>query len=153
LRKRSWGDVDALKDKAAIKSVKAKVRDVASAIFSDTPVQFAYLYGSFAKETNHPFSDLDVAIYIDGLNLKSSLDLELTLSLSMDQSLEHIVPSEVRIINYLPLTLQGDIITSGILIFSQNEEKRIEFETRVRMTYFDFLPVIRNYELVYFGDK
>ena len=132
-------------------ALKHKVLKLASRLFADTPVQFAYLYGSVAKDIAGPFSDLDVAIYVEGLDRKKSLDLELSLSLTLDNLLDNTIESEIRIINYLPLAVQGDIITTGILIYCQNEAKRVDFETNLRMAYFDFLPVIRRYRHVYFG--
>ena len=130
-----------------------QIREAANKIFTDTPVQFAYLYGSVAKDVSGPFSDLDIAIYVEKLDRRHSLDLELSLSLAMDELLDNVIQSETRIINHLPLTVQGDIITSGMLIYSNNESKRIDFETCIRMAYFDFFPVIRNYRRGYFGIK
>ena len=131
--------------------LKHKVLAIAPELFSDTPVQFAYLYGSVAKETTSPFSDLDVAIFVEGLDRKNSLDLELSLSLDMDNLLGHIIESEIRIINYLPLIVQGDIVTTGILIYCRNDNKRVDFESNLRMAYFDFLPVIRHYRSLSLG--
>lgn len=134
-------------------ALKEKILNIAPKLFSDTPVQFAYLYGSVAKGIENPFSDLDIAIYVESISRKASLDLELSLSLAMDNLLSNVIDSEIRIINFLPLTVQGDIVTTGSLIFSQNETARIEFETRIRIAYFDFLPVIRNYNRIYFANE
>jgi len=134
-----------------MKTLKRKVQEIASAVFDGTPVQFAYLFGSVAKGITSPFSDLDIAIYVEGLDRKQSLDLELSLSLTTDNLLDNAIESEIRIINYLPLAIQGDIVTTGMLIYSQNESTRIDFETRLRMGYFDFLPVIQSYERVCLG--
>ena len=114
-------------------------------LFDETPVLFAYLYGSVAKNMASPFSDLDVAIFEEELDRKQSLKLELTLSLALDELLGHAIESEVRIINYLPLPVQGGIITTGILIYCRDDIKRVEFETNLRMAYFDFLPTIHRY--------
>ena len=51
-------------------ALKKNARKLASELFADTPVQFAYLYGSVAKDIVSPFSDLDVAIYVEGLDRK-----------------------------------------------------------------------------------
>ena len=128
-----------------------QIREAANNIFNDSPVQFAYLYGSVAKDIAGPFSDLDIAVYVENLDRRRCLDLELSLSLAMDECLDKAIQSEIRIINHLPLTVQGDILTSGLLIYSHSESKRIDFETRLRMAYFDFLPVIRSYRRGYFG--
>jgi len=129
--------------------VKQKLKQSASSIFAETPVLFAYLYGSFAKGVTHPFSDLDVGIFVEGLDTKACLNLELSLSLRIDESLEHMVQSEVRIMNRLPLVIKGRILTDGELIYSRAEDQRIEFETQTRKLFFDFLPVILQYHSAY----
>jgi predicted nucleotidyltransferase len=122
---------------------------MAPAIFEKTPVLFAYLYGSYARGLPHRFSDLDVGIYVEGLGKKSCLDLELSLALRIDEKLNHGVQAEVRVLNHLPLTVKGRIMADGELIYSRDEMNRIEFETQVRKAYFDFLPVIKQYQNAY----
>lgn len=126
--------------------LKQKLVDLSPDVFSGTPVLFAYLYGSVAKNLENQFSDLDVALFVEEIDRKKSLKLELSLSLELDEVLSHTIESEVRIINNLPLSVQGDIITTGILIYCRDDVKRVEFETNLRMTYFDFLPTIRRYQ-------
>jgi len=121
-----------------------KIRDslsaIAPGIFSKHPVLFAYLYGSYATGIVHPFSDLDIGIYIEKVPVKKHLELELSLSLEVDANMETGVATEVRIINNLPLVILGTIITEGALIYSRDENTRVDFETSVRSAYFDFLP-------------
>ena len=88
-----------------IKSMKVshqQIREAANNIFNDSPVQFAYLYGSVAKDIAGPFSDLDIAVYVENLDRRRCLDLELSLSLAMDECLDKAIQSEIRIINHLP---------------------------------------------------
>ena len=125
--------------------IKQKLLNNTPELFAETPVLFAYLYGSVAKNLKNPFSDLDIAIFVEETNRKKALKLELSLSLVLDEMLNHTIESEVRVINNLPLSVQGDIITSGALIYCRNDVKRVEFETNLRMSYFDFLPSIRRY--------
>jgi uncharacterized protein len=127
-------------------SIKQKLRRSAPKLFEKTPTLFAYLYGSYAKGLPHPFSDLDVGIFVEALDVEACLHLELSLSLSIDESLDHVVQSEVRVLNLLPLAVKGRILADGELIYSRDENKRIEFETEARKAYFDFLPVIRQYQ-------
>ena len=126
--------------------IKLKLRAASPGIFAGTPVLFAYLYGSYATGLSHAFSDLDIGIYVEGLDVKACLDLELSLALRLDESLDHVVQSEVRVLNHLPLDVKGRILTDAELLYSRAEDKRIEFETRTRMAYFDFLPVIRRHQ-------
>ena len=121
----------------------------APATFRNHPISFAYLYGSYATGTADTSSDLDIGIYITEIPRDQYLELELSLSLEIDKTLDYAVESEVRIINTLPLSVLGEIVTDGILIYSENEEARVEFETSVRAAYFDFLPVLRNYKRKY----
>ena len=131
--------------------VKQKLNQVAPSVFEGTPVLFAYVYGSFAKGVTHPFSDLDVGIVVEGLDTRACLDLELSPALRIDESLDHVVQSEVRVMNHLPLVIKGRIVTDGELIYCRAEDQRIAFETQTRKIYFDFLPVIQdilNFEAV-----
>jgi|OpeIllAssembly_1097287.scaffolds.fasta_scaffold112306_2 predicted nucleotidyltransferase len=132
-----------------VQDIKRALDQVAPAIFNETPVLFAYLYGSYAQGAVHPFSDLDIAIYVEGLDKKSCLDLELSLGLLLDEKLDHRVQSDVRVVNHLPLVVKGEILAVGELIYSRAEYQRIEFETQVRRVYFDFLPVVQRYRNAY----
>jgi predicted nucleotidyltransferase len=77
--------------KKFMSELKQKLHAMAPTIFEKTPVLFAYLYGSYAKGLSHPFSDLDVGIYIEDLDKRSCLDLELSLALRIDEELDHTV--------------------------------------------------------------
>ncbi|MFO7462075.1 MAG: nucleotidyltransferase domain-containing protein [Desulfatiglandales bacterium] len=126
-----------------------KLRGIAEDLFEKTPVLFAYLYGSYAKGIPHPFSDLDVAVFLEEQKLGACLELELSLSLRIDEKLGHEVQSDLRVLNHLPLIVKGSILSEGNLIYSKDENRRIEFETQVRKAYFDFLPVIRLHRNAY----
>jgi len=129
--------------------IKTLLGKIAPSIFGESKVLFSYLYGSYATGEVHSFSDLDIGVYVEEMTTKEQLNLELSLSLKFDEKLSHRVSTEVRIINLLPLVVQGEIITNGILIYSPNEIARVDFETSVRKAYFDFLPVLQQYRRTY----
>ena len=130
--------------------MKQALIKIAPDVFKDTPVQFAYLYGSYGRGKPHPFSDLDIAVFVDdNADLTQCLELELSLSVKVDRLIDHTVSSEVRVINHMPLSIQGKILFDGQLIYTCNEVNRINFETRTRLLYFDFLPVIQGYQKAY----
>ena len=118
-------------------------------LFPKFPVLFAYVYGSYAKGHTHPFSDLDIAIFIQPQSTIPPLETELSLALAIDEFLDHVVETDVRSIDTLPLTVIGNILTEGILIYSTDDSTRIDFEVRMRKKYFDFMPVIKDYHKHY----
>ena len=122
---------------------------IVSNILEASPVIFAYVYGSIALDLAHPFSDLDVAIYVPRLSIREKMDLEMSLSLEIDKNLKSAPPSDVRIINDLPIAVAGQIVTDGILVYCRDDHVRIDYETSIRKAYFDFLPVINNYQRRY----
>lgn len=134
-------------------NITESIIKLAPQIFKSHPVLFAYLFGSFATGCAHPFSDIDIGVFTGKVSPAKGLKLELLLSLEFDTKLDCKAKSEVRIMNNLSLVIKGQIISDGFLIFSANEVERVDFETRVRRAYFDFLPVIQNYQRVYLEDS
>ena len=67
--------------------INKNICDIATDVFRDTQVLFAYLYGSYAVDQAHPFSDLDIGIYVPRLSQREKLDLEMNLALEIDNSL------------------------------------------------------------------
>ena len=129
--------------------LQQRLLKISDAVFAGTPVMFAYLYGSHARGVPHRFSDLDIGVVVETPRQGADLDLELSLSLRIDELLNHQASSEVRVLNYLPLTVIGRILCEAKRIYSRDEDKRVQFETRFRSAYFDFLPVIRHYQETY----
>ncbi len=132
-----------------VEKINGRLMTIAPEIFGKLPILFAYLYGSYARGYVHHFSDFDIGIYIENISNRKYLELELSLSLEIDEKIGNSITSEVRIMNVLPLVITGKIITEGVLIFSSNEIIRVDFETSIRSAYFDFLPVVRMHQSAY----
>jgi hypothetical protein len=109
------------------------------------PVLFAYLYGSFLGEGF--FQDIDVAVYFDSRALKDSSDMfnySLALSAECDMVTTG-VTFDLRPLNLAPLPFRFDVVTQGRVLYTRDEELRVDFEARTRSLYFDFLPHLRLY--------
>jgi len=109
------------------------------------PVLFAYLYGSFLGEGF--FRDIDVAVYFDSRAFKDSSDMfnySLALSAECDMATTG-VAFDLRPLNLAPLPFRFDVMTKGRVLYSRDEELRVDFEARTRSLYFDFLPHLRFY--------
>jgi hypothetical protein len=97
-------------------------------------ILFAYLHGSFLQ---NEFRDIDIGIYTEkNLSKKNNLSYEL----SFEEKLQHHIfyPVDVRILNNAPLSFSFSVIKNGIILFSNDEDKRIDFETRIFSKYHDF---------------
>ena len=97
-------------------------------------ILFAYLHGSFLQ---NEFRDIDIGIYTEkNLSKKNKLSYEL----SFEEKLQHHIfyPVDVRILNNAPLSFCFSVIKNGIVLFSNDEDKRIDFETRIFSKYHDF---------------
>ena len=92
-------------------------------------VLFAYLHGSFLSG---PFRDIDIAVYIDG---ERDVFYELELEGELEERLGF--PVDVRVLNNAPISFRFKVL-KGELLFSRDEEKRCEFESRTMGEYHDF---------------
>ncbi len=103
----------------------------------------AWLFGSVARGTPRPGSDVDVGIlYTDepprtlaGLGLDLEGDLERLLDL----------PVQVVVLNRAPVDLIVRVLRDGKLLFEGNVSKRVRFEVRSRMEFWDLEPLLLRY--------
>lgn len=103
----------------------------------------AYLYGSMARGTAGPDSDVDIAVLyrtdppatLDGLGLGLAAELERLLGRRVD----------LVVLNRAPVDLIHRVLRDGVLVCEQDRSARIRFEVRARNEYFDLLPYLRQY--------
>jgi len=103
-------------------------------------VLFSYLFGSSVHQA-HATSDIDIAVFIEPNDTKMLFSVEKDL----DVELAPTFPQrrvDLLIINVAPLVIQFKAITESEVIFSRNEQKRVDFETAVLCRYFDFKPYL-----------
>ena len=110
----------------------------------DEEVQFAYLFGSTVKGIPTHESDIDVAVYLQPMDLKGfiSKEEELTRALTLGIHNDRI---DLRVLNVSPFLLQYKVLKDGMLIFSRNELERVDFETRVMVRFFELKPYLDEY--------
>lgn len=112
-------------------------------------VTAAYLFGSQVCGRTTPLSDIDI-----GVLLKEDLpDMEsFRIEMSLQGELEKIFETnniDLVVLNKAPLPIQYSA-TSGKLLFSNNHNKRTDFEEYVRKYYIDCLPIYREYRDEFF---
>jgi predicted nucleotidyltransferase len=120
--------------------ILARLKDALPSILAEYPIEAAYVYGSVARGTVTPFSDVDIAlVLVAPLSSYDRLKLELALQGVIDGALG-LLPVDVRVINEAPLTVRGRIIRDGILLYERDRACRVTFEVETRKRYFDFAP-------------
>ena len=106
-------------------------------------VAAAWLFGSVARGTARPDSDVDVAILtegspsrgLDGLHLDMEGEIERTLGL----------PTNLVVLNRAPVDLAHRVLRDGMLLCEPDRSARIRFEVRARNEYWDLLPYLEEY--------
>jgi predicted nucleotidyltransferase len=115
------------------------------AILQGRPVMLAYLFGSAAEGTALPSSDVDIALVLEpkcDISAYARMKMEFDIAAEVEARCK-IKEADVRSIDSAPLTVKGMILTEGILLYSRDEEFRVDYETHYRKMYFDFLPVVK----------
>jgi hypothetical protein len=115
-----------------------RLRGVSSASFQETPVVFAYLFGSVADGRAGPDSDVDVAVYVDpGTPPERYLELSLELAGALSAA-SGVGGIEVLVLNEAPLPIKGRVVRQRSVLFSRDEPTRVAFESRTLREFFDF---------------
>lgn len=125
----------------------AEIEQRVRTFFQDHPeVLTVYLFGSVARGTAGPGSDVDVAVLLDhepdgefpgvGLRLESELELRLRR------------PVQVIVLGRAPADLVHRVLRDGRLLLDRDPSRRITFEVRARNEYFDLQPHLHRYRHV-----
>ena len=103
----------------------------------------AYVFGSVARRTSKPSSDVDIAVVfavppaptLSGLALDSQADLEQMLG----------CPVQLVVLNDAPVDLVHRVLRDGELVHESDRAGRVNFEVAARREYLDLLPILRRY--------
>ena len=103
----------------------------------------AYLFGSVARGTHGPDSDVDVAVLMER-SPEPTLD---GFPFDLEAKLEAILsrPTEIVVLNDAPADLVHRVLRDGRLIVDRNPSRRIRFEVQARNEYFDLVPYLKRY--------
>jgi predicted nucleotidyltransferase len=124
-------------------AIETQLREVLSARAAAEGIAAAWLFGSVARSTARPDSDVDVGVLyrqtppltLDGLGLDLEGDLERALGL----------PVQLVVLNRAPVDLIVRVLRDGKLLVDLDRSKRIRFEVDSRNEYWDLEPYLRLY--------
>jgi len=100
-------------------------------------ISFAYIYGSFVEGI--PFHDIDLGIYVSGIEEKDATMY--SLELAEEISRVERIPVDIRVLNYAPLLFLYHVF-KGYLVFERDEALRIDISNKTVLRYLDIKPMI-----------
>lgn len=103
----------------------------------------AYLFGSVARGTPRPTSDVDVGVLLAEDPPRSLDGLLLDLEGELERDLG--VPVQLVVLNRAPCDLVHRVLRDGKLLVDRDPATRIRFEVRTRNDFFDLEPHLRRY--------
>jgi len=125
------------------KAIESRLREYLAANAEREGIAAAYLFGSVARGTAGPRSDVDVGILyseapprtLEGLGLGLEGDLESLLG----------VPVQVVVLNHAPVDLTIRVLRDGKLLVDRDRSKRVHFEVKTRFEFLDLEPYLKMY--------
>ncbi|MHC4955807.1 MAG: type VII toxin-antitoxin system MntA family adenylyltransferase antitoxin [Planctomycetota bacterium] len=104
-------------------------------------VAAAYLFGSVAKRTSKPDSDVDVAVLYDRPPPSTLGSPQMKLEAALEKVLRR--PVQVICLNSVPPDLGIRVLRHGMLLTENDRSARIRFEVRLRNEFWDLEPILR----------
>ena len=103
----------------------------------------AYLFGSVARDTHGPDSDVDVAVLMERPPPPTLDGFPFDLETNIESILRR--PTRIVVLNDAPADLVHRVLRDGELLLDRDPSRRIRFEVQSRNEYFDLVPHLRRY--------
>jgi predicted nucleotidyltransferase len=102
-----------------------------------------YLFGSTARGTAGPGSDVDVAVLFEQTPPHRLSGPRFTLEGDLEHALGR--PVDLVVLNDAPVDLRTRVLRDGRLLLDRAPSARIAFEVRTRNEAFDLEPILTRY--------
>jgi len=124
-------------------TIEKRLREILAEHADREGIAAAYLFGSVARGTARPDSDVDVGILysedpprtLAGMGFRLEGEIEKILGL----------PVQVVVLNHAPVDLSIRVLRDGKLLVDQDRPKRVRFEVRTRFEFWDLEPYLKLY--------
>ena len=112
-----------------------KIDELQTLISTIDEVEFAYLFGSYAKQTQTKKSDIDIAVYLrdKNNNFDTKLKIHHKLEITLKKEIDLVVLNSAK--NF---ELLEDIFNEGIVLKDSKDDTRIMFELRKEHEILDY---------------
>lgn len=133
--------------------MKHEMKEQLARIFRANKVVFAYLFGSQARGTAGSLSDIDIAAYFDyEVDAADQFDSRLKV-LGEITDLYKTDEVDLVVLNDAPPLLAHRILKDALVIFSDDDKVRLEYEVKAVLKYLDWKPYIDKYTREVFGPE
>lgn len=123
--------------------IESQLRQFLAANAGREGIAAAYLFGSVARGTAGPASDVDVGILYSEEPPRTLKGLGFDLEWKLEKLLK--LPVQVVVLNRAPVDLVIRVLRDGRLLVDRDRSKRIQFEVRSRNEFWDLEPVLQLY--------
>lgn len=127
-----------------IPGVPAALADRLRAALGARPaILCAWLFGSRARGSARPDSDIDLAVLLDDDPSGELPDSAIALAGELEDALD--APLDLVVVNRAPPDLVHRVMRDGVLLLDRVPGQRIAFEVAARNRWFDLQPVLATY--------
>ena len=110
---------------------KALIALLKEALEQEHKVEFAYLFGSYARDDHSANSDVDIAIYLKDSDFDTLLEINYRLSKTLNKDVDFTLLNSVK-----NIYLMETILKEGLLL--KDSKKRVDFELRKEHEILDY---------------
>lgn len=122
----------------------SKLKKIKGYFKKNKSVVALYLYGSYAKKTAKPNSDIDLGIIFDS-DYRNKLNGFDSFGYQANVSKDLGIDVELQDLRSCTLSFAHRVLVEGQLIVANNEKERILFEEEILRKYFDSKPLFDEY--------
>lgn len=126
---------------ATVSKIKKSLQPI---LKKDPTILLCYIFGSVAQGTATTASDIDLAVYFDEHLVTNTFDQRLQLMATLAQYVDRQI--DLVVLNSAPIFLRYVIVAEGQLLKQVDLKTRIGFELATMNAYFDFLPILKQYD-------
>lgn len=122
---------------------KLDIKKLRDYLYFRSDVIAAYIFGSYASNMQSPLSDIDIAVLLNdniSTNDYGFIRLDIITDLIEILSCDKV---DVVILNIASPLLSHEVIKNGLLLFSKDEKKCLEYSAKATMRYLDTIHLRR----------
>jgi predicted nucleotidyltransferase len=124
-------------------TIETRLREFMAARAEQEGIAAAWLFGSVARGTPRPGSDVDVGVLFQEDQPQTLEGLHFDLEWEMEKLLR--IPVQLVVLNRASVDLIVRVLRDGKLLVERDRSKRVRFEVKSRFEYWDLEPYLRMY--------